>query len=114
MKETLRETVVRECADCEAVAHAWVAGEIGFAVQTRVGVKSAVKRGDDGEWTRFEMKYVSSGAYREAQGTVARIRRMHPEADATLVTYRYHPGGIFVEVYRGAVRVEKSDDEEDS
>lgn len=112
MRETLIDTVVRECGGCDAVGHAWVAGQLAFAVQTRITVKRAVKRGDDGEWTYAETKYASSAAYRQAQEMVERIRWMHPNAGWTLVSYKYWPGVSFVEVFRGAERTKGSDDED--
>lgn len=114
MKESLQETVLRECRANDLVAHAWVARDMGFAIQTRVTVKRTVKRGDDGEWTYVEPKYASSAAFREVETMVARIRGRHPSAASTLVSYPYHPHGLYVEVFRGAPIVKKTDEEDDS
>ena len=112
MKETLTETVLRECRECEPVMHAWVAGDSAFAIQTRVTLKRSVKRGDDGEWTYIEPKYASSAAYRMAEAMVARIVGRHPGASSTLVTYPFRAHGRYVEVYRGAPVVKKDEEDE--
>jgi hypothetical protein len=100
--ESLRETVVRECAKCEPIVLAWVAGDLGFAIQTRVSTKSAKKKGDDGEWTYIEPVRVTSAAWDEAEEVVARVKKVHPGASATLVSYVFRPGGLYVEVFRRA------------
>jgi hypothetical protein len=101
--ESLRDTVARECARCESIVVGWVARDLAFAVQTVVGLKRRLKKGDDGEWTYVTPEYVNSKQYKEAAAAVARIRELHPEVPevcGTLVSYAYKPGGQFVEVFR--------------
>lgn len=112
-RETLSDTVMRECTGSEDVAHAWVAGGMAFALQMRITVKRTVKRGDDGEWTYVEPKYASSAACRRAEQIVERIKRAHPEASSTLVIYKYWPGSVFVEVFRGAEQSSSKEDDDD-
>jgi len=98
--ESLRETVVRECAACEPISLAWVAGDLGFAMQTRVGTKSQKKKGDDGEWTYVSPTRVKSAAWKEAEEAVARVKKVHPGVSSTLVSYVFRPAGLYVEVFR--------------
>ena len=98
--ESLRETVVRECGTCEAISLAWVAGDLGFALQTRVSTKSVKKRGDDGEWTYVSPTRVTSALWSEAEAVLERVKKLHPDASSTLVSYVFKPGGLYVEVFR--------------
>jgi hypothetical protein len=92
--------VVRECAACEPISLAWVAGDSGFALQTHVGTKRTLKKGDDGEWTYISPTRVKSTAWREAEEMVARVKKIHPDALSSLVSYAFRPGGLYVEVFR--------------
>lgn len=95
--ETLTDTVVREAQGCEAVALAWVAGDFGFILQTRV----RSKRTDAGKgWIMIAPAYATAAEYRQAEEAVAKIRKLHPDAWPTLVNYGMRPGGLFVEVFR--------------
>jgi hypothetical protein len=98
--ESLRETVVRECGTCDAISLAWVAGDLGFALQTRVATKSAKKKGDDGEWTYVSPTRATSSEWSAAEAVLERVRKIHPDASSTLVSYVFKPGGLYVEVFR--------------
>lgn len=100
MMESLRETVVRECAACDPISLAWVAGDLGFALQTRVATKSVKKKGDDGEWTYVSPTRVTSAAWKEAKAVVARVLKVHPGVSSSLVSYVFRPGGQYVEIFR--------------
>jgi hypothetical protein len=89
------------CAACPHVEAAWVSPDGTFiAVQAVVASRRRPDPRHPG-WTLVEPVYASAEALRALNAIVQLVRERHPDVwMAHVVSYVFHPGGGWLEVYR--------------
>ena len=91
MIESLADTIKRECAACKHIAVVYMSpNEQAFCVQLTIEKKTSP---GEKHFTRVEPVFNTKlSVWLDVQEVVTKIRRLHPEVDANVVSYIFNPG----------------------
>ena len=94
---SLTAALIRECAQCPHVAVAWVSP---LSTACTIEAARTQRWRTHKMWRTLEVIYADSMQWRDCSAVAARIRKAFPAVDVSVVSYSFHPGGGWKDVYR--------------